>query len=91
MVALPLQIIRAHIVPDATEAGMSEASAAFVLTAMGASVTAFRIGLGRVSDEIGNRATYFTCLVLQFGALFALAVAVFMLRGYRHPQYDEQG
>ena len=57
---------------------------------MGASATTFRIGLGRVSDQIGNRATYFTWLVLQLGALFAPAVAVFMLRGYRHPQCDEQ-
>jgi MFS family permease len=54
LMAAPLQIIRAHIVPAATDSGMSEASAAFVLTALGASVTAFRVGMGPISDWAGT-------------------------------------
>jgi len=71
-VAIPLQMIRAHIVPDATDAGMSEASAALILTTLGATITAFRIGLGRISDRLGNKYTYLICLVLQLLPMFAL-------------------
>jgi MFS family permease len=72
LVGIPLMIIRTHIVSDATDIGMSEAAAAFVLTSMGATATVSRIGIGRISDLLGDKYTYFACLVLQLVALFVL-------------------
>jgi MFS family permease len=71
--AVPLQMVRGHIVSDATDAGMSQESAAFLLTFMGATMTVFRIGTGRISDWMGNKSTYLVCLSLQILALIALA------------------
>jgi predicted MFS family arabinose efflux permease len=71
--AIPLQMIRAHIVSDATDAGMSQETAAFLLTFMGATMTIGRIGSGRISDWLGNKSTYLVCLMLQILALAALA------------------
>lgn len=75
LVAIPLQLLIVHIVPYATDARASPAQAAFLLTVMGGTVTAARIGIGWVSDFAGNRYTYWLSLLLQLAALFWLVTA----------------
>lgn len=75
LVAIPLQLLIVHIVPYATDTRVSPARAAFLLTMMGGTVTAARIGIGWISDFVGNRYTYWLSLFLQLAALFWLVIA----------------
>jgi MFS family permease len=73
--AFSLQMVMVHIVPFATDQGISLDTAARLLTLYGGVVIVSRIGVGWISDLLGNRATYLGCLLLQMGALVILAGA----------------
>lgn len=75
LVAIPLQLLIVHMVPYATDARVSPAQAAFLLTMMGGTVTAARIGIGWVSDLVENRYAYWLSLLLQVVALFWMVIA----------------
>ena len=61
-----------HIVPHATDIGMSVMEAAVILSLMGGSNIAGRLLMGRVSDSIGRKATAITCALLVVGAMMWL-------------------
>ncbi len=64
-----------HIVPHATELGISAAIAASVLSVMGGVSIAGKIGLGSAGDRIGNKSAAIICFTLASAALFWLLVA----------------
>ncbi len=72
LVAMPLQIMVIHLVNYATDVGVSATAAAFALTMMGLANMVSRIGVGSVSDKLGDKTTYYLCLGLQAIALLAL-------------------
>ncbi|MEE9201663.1 MAG: MFS transporter, partial [Dehalococcoidia bacterium] len=72
LVAMPLQIMVVHLVNYATDVGVSAMAAAFALTMMGFANMVSRIGVGSVSDRIGDKLTYYGCLVIQAVVLLAL-------------------
>jgi len=58
-----------HIVPHATDLGISTIVAASILTVVGGVGILGRIGLGSVADRIGKRPTYiiiFVCMLIAF-------------------------
>lgn len=72
LVAMPLQIIVVHLVNYATDVGVSATAAAFALTMMGFTNMLSRIGVGTVSDLLGDKRTYYGCLGIQAIVLLAL-------------------
>ncbi|MFC1901868.1 MFS transporter [Chloroflexota bacterium] len=64
-----------HIVPHATDLGISAASAASILATIAAAALAGGIVLGSVADRIGNRRTFVICFILMTAALFWLLAA----------------
>ncbi|MFC1901979.1 MFS transporter, partial [Chloroflexota bacterium] len=64
-----------HIVPHATDLGISAASAANILATIGAAALVGCIVLGNVADRIGNRRTFIICFMLMSTALFWLLIA----------------
>ncbi|MFC1902016.1 MFS transporter [Chloroflexota bacterium] len=64
-----------HIVPHATDLGISAASAANILAATSGAFLLGSIVLGGVADRIGNRQTFIICFVLMPASLFWLLVA----------------
>jgi len=64
-----------HIVPHATDLGISAATAAVILAVSGGTSIAGNLALGSAGDRIGNRAAYFIGLVLIAAAFFWLIAA----------------
>jgi MFS family permease len=75
LAAFSLQMVMVHIVPFATDEGIPLDTAARLLTLYGGMVIISRIGVGWISDLLGNRASYLGCLFLQMGALIILSGA----------------
>ncbi|MFC1911614.1 MFS transporter [Chloroflexota bacterium] len=67
-----LQIMAVHIVPYATDQGISAASAAILLSLIGGLGTLGRIILGMCGDRIGNKLAYIVSFSLVSAALFWL-------------------
>jgi MFS family permease len=74
-VAGSLQILLVHIVPYATDVGISAPSAALILTIMGFAGIFARFLSGVTATKIGNKRTLLFCLIFQAFALFALIEA----------------
>jgi len=64
-----LYLILTHIVPHATDIGISATEAAAVLSLIGGANIAGRVLMGRVSDRIGRKITAIICSLLQAGAI----------------------
>jgi len=64
-----LYLILTHIVPHATDIGISATEAAAVLSLIGGANIAGRVLMGRVSDRIGRKITAIICSLLQAGAM----------------------
>ncbi len=67
-----LFLVLTHIVPHATDIGISAMKAATVLSLIGGSNIAGRLLIGKVSDNIGRKATAITCALLVAGAMIWL-------------------
>lgn len=67
--------IMVHIVPHATDLGISAATAAGVLATIGVVIIAGGLVLGGLADRIGVRQTFIICFVLMSVALFWLLIA----------------
>ena len=61
-----------HLVPHATDIGITAMEAAGILSLMGGSNVVGRLLMGRVSDSIGRKATAITCALLVAGAMILL-------------------
>ena len=70
-----LQTIMVHIVPHATDLGISYTSAATILAIGGGVSIAGRLVMGIVTDRIGGRAALLSCFVLISAALLWLLVS----------------
>jgi MFS family permease len=70
-----LQTIMVHIVPLATEVGISTTAAANIFIALGALSIVGRIAIGSASDRIGIRSALIICFILVTAALVWLLVA----------------
>lgn len=70
-----LQAIMVHIVPHATELGISPIAAANIFAAIGGLGIVGRIVMGSASDRIGSRPALIICFVLLTAALAWLLVA----------------
>lgn len=77
-----LHVIQVHLVPHATDIGISATAAAGILATMGGANMAGRIVLGSVGDRIGNRPAYIIGFVLIIVALFWLVPSTDALRFY---------
>jgi MFS family permease len=64
-----------HIVPHATDLGISAATAANILAVLGATQLVGSITLGGFADKIGNRQAYIISLALMSATLFWLLTA----------------
>lgn len=67
--------IMVHIVPHATDLGISAASAANILATIGGMSIVGRVVLGTAADRIGNRQAFIIGFILMSAALFWLAPA----------------
>jgi MFS family permease len=67
--------ILVHIVPHASDLGMSGPAAAAVVSTIGAVSVVGRITMGTASDRIGSRRAFLVCFVLFISALLWLQVA----------------
>ena len=70
-----LQVIMVHIVPHATDLGISAISAANVLAIIGGTSIAGKIITGGAGDRIGNKTVIIICFVLLSVILFWLRLA----------------
>lgn len=68
--SLNLHMIIVHVVPYATEKGISAMDAAFILSLIGAANIPGRLVIGGLSDIMGRRSLGIACAVVQF--LFVL-------------------
>ncbi|MBI2831241.1 MAG: MFS transporter [Chloroflexi bacterium] len=68
-------VIMIHVVPHATDMGMSPIAAAGILSIIGGVSVAGRILLGSIADRVGNRQALLIGLSLMTAALFWLQVA----------------
>jgi len=73
--AVSIQVILVHIVPHATDIGISAVSATNILAIIGALSAAGRIMMGGVADRIGNKLALIVVLVLMSAALLWLTTA----------------
>jgi len=64
-----------HIVPHATDLGISAASAATILATIGGLATVGRVVLGSAADRIGTRQVFIIGFILMSAALFWLVPA----------------
>ena len=62
-------LILTHIVPHATDMGISATEAAAILSLIGGSNLAGRLLMGRLSDNIGGKTTSVACALLAAGAM----------------------
>jgi len=65
-------VIQVHIVPYATDLGISANSAALILATVGGASILGRIFLGSVGDRIGNRRSYISVFVMMALAILLL-------------------
>ena len=72
-VILCLALIITHLVPYARDSGISPMAAAGLLTIMGMSSIAGRLGAGYLSDRIGANRVIFYCLTIQGIMILALS------------------
>jgi len=72
---LCLYAILVHIVPHATDLGISAAAAANILAAIGGASVVGRVLFGNIADRIGNRKVYIICFILMSASLFWLMTA----------------
>ena len=70
-----IQAVLVHIVPHAIELGVSAATAATILVAIGGFNTAGRIIMGSAADRVGSKPTLIISVILMSVALFWLVVA----------------
>jgi MFS family permease len=56
-------LVHAHLVPHATDRGLTPATAALVMAVIGASNAAGRLGLGTLSDKFGRKRMLFAALL----------------------------
>jgi len=69
-----VELIFVHIAPQATEVGISAATAANILAVIGISGTAGRVTIGTTSDRIGNRlAMTISCTLISIALMWLLA------------------
>ena len=71
----PLQAVMVHIVPHATELGISAATAASILATIGGVSIAGRIMMGGAGDRVGNKTVIIACLGLMSLTTFWLLAA----------------
>lgn len=69
-----IQAVLVHIVPHAIELGVSAATAATILVAIGGFNTAGRIIMGSAADKIGSKPALIISVILMSVALFWLVV-----------------
>jgi len=67
--ALCLTLVMTHVVPCATDVGISVIEASTILSLMGGLQILSRLPAGRISDIIGRKAPGIICAVFGFGAL----------------------
>ena len=67
--------IMVHIVPHASDLGLSAVKATLILTLIGGVSIAGRIIMGSASDRIGNKAAWIICLVMLSISIFWLILA----------------
>ena len=70
--AFVLHLVITHVVPRATDVGISSGSAATIISLISGSSIIGRLMMGRVSDLLGRRGTSIICALLQALALFYL-------------------
>jgi len=70
-----LLLILTHLVPHATDIGISVVEAATVLSLIGGTAAAGSILIGTISDRIGKKVSAIICTLLQAGALLWLVWA----------------
>jgi MFS family permease len=64
-----------HIVPHVTDIGISEASAAGVLSTIGGVSMAGRFVMGTASDRIGSKRTWIICFIILIASFLWLQIA----------------
>jgi MFS family permease len=69
------QVTLVHVVPYATDLGMTAVAAATIMTVIGLVGTAGRISLGFISDRLGNRRTLFASFAMIGLAFIGLAAS----------------
>ncbi len=67
--SLCLNLVLTHIVPYATDIGISKADAALILSLNGAAVVPARLIMGGISDRLGRKMTTIVCSLLQVFAM----------------------
>ncbi len=67
-----MNTIMIHIVPHATDLGISGASAANILATSGGMAIVGRVVMGSAADRIGNRQVFIIGFILMAAALFWL-------------------
>lgn len=67
--AFSLQIVLVHIVPYVTDLGVSPASAATILAAVGGTSIVGRVAAGLMADRIGNIRVFIICFAVMLAAL----------------------
>ena len=70
--AFSLLLVLTHLVPHATDIGISSREAASVLSLMGGAAVAGRVLMGIASDRIDRKLTVIVCALLQAGAMLWL-------------------
>jgi MFS family permease len=69
---ISVQMILAHVVPHATDLGISMIDAAFIISLIGVGAILGRLTYGRISDTIGRKAPAIASAVIQVVALISL-------------------
>ncbi|MAF85979.1 MAG: hypothetical protein CL875_05860 [Dehalococcoidales bacterium] len=67
--------IMVHIVPHATDLGISPMLSASILATIGGLSIVGRIGIGGISDRVGGKSTLIICFILLSATLFWLQLA----------------
>lgn len=70
-----LSTIMIHIVPHATDLGISPLNAANILAVIGALTIVSRVVFGSIADRIGNRQLFIICFILMTAACLWLLTA----------------
>ena len=68
-IAFSMFLISTHLVPHATDTGISLTAAAGIMSLQGGAIFLGRIFIGSVSDKIGRKAGIIICTLLEAGAL----------------------
>ena len=72
MNAVSITLVLTHIVPYATDVGISAMEASAIVSIIGITGMLSRVGIGRVSDIVGRKTPGITCALIQVGTLIAL-------------------